>query len=459
MFNATVRAGESCSSYRMNFSRWGWLAGQIYSGGSSPIYGTLTFGRQNTPFLDGVNAYDPMGGSYAFSLIGNSGKTCGDGDTEYVSLDHGDQVSRKYRRLPGWSPCCSRSDYSVILRASKPITPITAQLKAVSVGTSKISVPAFFFVRVRACEKDVSNWSTLFPGQKLDLGWPITFPVGPWAVNLRRRSPTARPSWRWLSIASVLGRRRHRLPWRPLHHHPLPVFTLYAGYSRSGRVIQATRRASSTLMASCSTPPTPVASNYRGKMHTIANNAFNALCGWAPVAQPRLPKSSAPAPDTASPRCGSIGAYYHYIQNSYVNGVNCSFANAPSNSRCRGLFDVFSAVLDWRFLPKWDTFIGTMYSAAFGGFANGDIFPQQPCHHCRRPLPVLTKRQAGFRRFVAREIPLLQIATPPDSGWLFVEDPARCSRRSTAAWRTVTLLATTLHHGRRSLPVLTAGTI
>ena len=24
-----------------------------------------------------------------------------------------------------------------------------------------------------------------------------------------------------------------------------------------------------------------------------------------------------------------IGAYYHYIQNSYVNGVNCSFANAP----------------------------------------------------------------------------------------------------------------------------------
>jgi len=24
-------------------------------------------------------------------------------------------------------------------------------------------------------------------------------------------------------------------------------------------------------------------------------------------------------------------------------------------------------------LPKWDAYIGTMYSAAFGGIANGDI--------------------------------------------------------------------------------------
>ena len=35
--------------------------------------------------------------------------------------------------------------------------------------------------------------------------------------------------------------------------------------------------------------------------------------------------------------------------------------------------DAASAVLDWRFLPKWDWYIGTMYSVAFGGIANGDI--------------------------------------------------------------------------------------
>jgi hypothetical protein len=34
---------------------------------------------------------------------------------------------------------------------------------------------------------------------------------------------------------------------------------------------------------------------------------------------------------------------------------------------------MFSAVLDWRFLPKWDAYIGTAYSVAYGGVANGDI--------------------------------------------------------------------------------------
>ena len=31
----------------VNSSRWGWLAAQIYAGVSSPVWGTLTFGRQN----------------------------------------------------------------------------------------------------------------------------------------------------------------------------------------------------------------------------------------------------------------------------------------------------------------------------------------------------------------------------------------------------------------------------
>ena len=53
-----------------------------YLGVSSPTYGTLTVFRQNSLTLDGVLAYDPMGGSYAFSPIGWQGTTCGVGDTE-----------------------------------------------------------------------------------------------------------------------------------------------------------------------------------------------------------------------------------------------------------------------------------------------------------------------------------------------------------------------------------------
>jgi predicted porin len=53
-----------------------------YVGVDNKTFGTLTFGRQNSLTLEGVNAYDPMGGSYAFAPIGYSGKTAGAGSTE-----------------------------------------------------------------------------------------------------------------------------------------------------------------------------------------------------------------------------------------------------------------------------------------------------------------------------------------------------------------------------------------
>jgi predicted porin len=69
-------------------SRAGQFAnGQEYFGFDSKTMGTLTFGRQNSLLLDNINAYDPMGGSYAFSIIGYSGTTAGMGDTEDTRLD------------------------------------------------------------------------------------------------------------------------------------------------------------------------------------------------------------------------------------------------------------------------------------------------------------------------------------------------------------------------------------
>src|SRR3984885_3470132 len=59
-----------------------------YAGLRSPIYGTLTYGRQNALTSDGVVAYDPMSSSNAFSLIGFQGATGGAGDTENRILDN-----------------------------------------------------------------------------------------------------------------------------------------------------------------------------------------------------------------------------------------------------------------------------------------------------------------------------------------------------------------------------------
>src|SRR4029077_12811462 len=79
-------------------SRAGQFSNSVgYVGVSSSTYGTLTVFRQNSLTLDGVNAYDPLGGSYAFSPIGYSGMTCGAGDTEDCRFS----TSAKYRLTIG----------------------------------------------------------------------------------------------------------------------------------------------------------------------------------------------------------------------------------------------------------------------------------------------------------------------------------------------------------------------
>ncbi len=67
---------------------------QLYVGLASPTYGQLTFGRHKSLSNDLVGAYDPMGGSYAFSVIGYSGTpVAGMGDTAAARWDD----SFKYR--------------------------------------------------------------------------------------------------------------------------------------------------------------------------------------------------------------------------------------------------------------------------------------------------------------------------------------------------------------------------
>ena len=66
-------------------------AGQFYNsvgyiGVNSDTFGTLTFFRQNALTLDAITAYDPMGGSYAFSALGFSSSNCGAGTQKPAAL-------------------------------------------------------------------------------------------------------------------------------------------------------------------------------------------------------------------------------------------------------------------------------------------------------------------------------------------------------------------------------------
>ncbi len=178
MFNA-IGVPENQQLVPYDSSRWGWLAGQTYAGASSPIYGTLTFGRQNSPLLDATNGYDPMGGSYAFSIIGNSGKTCGDGDTETCRMT----TAIKYRENIGAFRLVamlqpvglfggSTAGYDAYNPNNGAIEGgIGGDIKNLGLGILSVDVLGAF-------NKDAVNWGTTFPGQVKVLGWPTTFPGG-----------------------------------------------------------------------------------------------------------------------------------------------------------------------------------------------------------------------------------------------------------------------------------------
>ena len=72
---------------------------QSFAGLSSPTFGTITFGRQNTLMADGIAKYDPNAASQAFSVIGLSGAAAGGGDTEDRRLDDSIKYNGKFANL------------------------------------------------------------------------------------------------------------------------------------------------------------------------------------------------------------------------------------------------------------------------------------------------------------------------------------------------------------------------
>ena len=361
-------------------SRWAWLAASNYAGISSPIAGTLTFGRQNALGLDGNNAYDPMGGSYAFSVIGYSGKNGGGGDTENgrmttlikyrVNLGDG-RFSAMVQPIGLFGGGSSGAGYNAY----------NANNGAVEVGIGgdiKHRVPGVIsWDLIGTYEKDAVNWGTFFPGPASATntqGWPTVFgPGGLKATLSNNLAGMALLKWSfgsWGDPAPIVGKG----PVAPSGPTGIPL-TLYSGY----QLIQF------------SNPSDPVTSSFRddGFMFnfvnagatllsangtTIANNAFNSQCGSGTGCTNQVFQVMwTGAKYGINRNLDIVGAYYHYIQNTFVQNVNCSPSAASGNSRCGGWLDAYSLLLDWRFLPKWDAYIGTMYSAAYGGLANGDI--------------------------------------------------------------------------------------
>jgi hypothetical protein len=67
-----------------------------------------------------------------------------------------------------------------------------------------------------------------------------------------------------------------------------------------------------------------------------------------------------------------IAAYYHYQQHSHfgtpTGGVQ--FCDGKEHTQCAGTLNAISGVIDWKFAPKWDVYLGCMYTEFNGGLSN-----------------------------------------------------------------------------------------
>jgi predicted porin len=294
-------------------------AGQFYNAvgyaGFSSAYGTLTFGRQNSLELDGVNAYDPMGGSYAFSVIGWQGTAVGGGDTEDARIS----TAVKYRAdVYNWF----RVGADVQVGGYNDNNATQGQW-AVQIGKDidlggygKLSLDAIY-----TQDKGAVKAASLAAGSAAFLAAPNTL-----AATLS-------------DDTSVML----------LAKYTYNQLRLYAGYEY-------------ITFANPSDPVTTGFTGIAGIPFLLTNiNQKNF------VNDEHLQISWTGARYAITPTLDTGIAYYHYDQNSFGK----VFCSNTSSSMCAGTMNAVSFDIDWQFAKKFDLYGGFMYSAVAGGLANG----------------------------------------------------------------------------------------
>jgi predicted porin len=287
-----------------------------YAGFSSPTYGTLTFGRQNSLELDGINAYDPMGGSYAFSVIGWQGTAVGGGRTEDARIS----TAVKYRVDVGDNWFRLGAIYQVGGYDQNNATQGEwgAQIgKDFDFGAyGKLSVDAIYTV-----DKGAVSTTALAAGSAA------------FAANPNTMGATVSDDNSWMLLAKYT-------------YHQL---RLYAGYEN-------------ITFVNPRDPLTTGFNNISGFPVLLANISQTSI-----VNPEHLQISWTGARYAITPTLDAGVAYYHYDQNSFGK----TFCANASASTCSGQLNAASFDIDWQFAKKFDLYAGFMYSANANGLANG----------------------------------------------------------------------------------------
>ncbi len=322
-------------------------AGQFYNGQgfvglSSDTYGTLTFLRQNALTLDGVNAYDPMAGAYAFSPIGFSGVVAGGGDTENAKYT----TAAKYRvnvsnfRIAALGQFGGYNDNNGSKGAWE------GQFGGdFRIGPGTLSLDGIYDYTQDAVALSLSGAPTN------NFGVP-TATMLPQTLTAQLSNNTA-----------VMA----------LAKYTVDRLRLYAGYEwmqfappSDPFTVKGTGFTDIAGDAICMGCNTAIGGT------NINSTAFSASAGFKDKI---LQVVWTGARYSLTDSVDVVGAYYHYDQNNFAlstaNLTACANLPAAKNNFCAGTMDAASGLIDWRFAPKWDTYIGTFFSQYNGGLANG----------------------------------------------------------------------------------------
>src|SRR6201982_3918927 len=314
-------------------------AGQFYNGNgyvgfSSPTYGTLTVFRQNSLTYDGVLEYDPMGAGYAFSPIGWQGITCGGGNTE--NCRH--TTSLKYRLNIGQARVAAIWQFGGY---GQDNASNGAYQFGVGGDIRNLANGVLSFDAIYSYVKD--SVSTALLGGSTDAnGNPI---------------PPFLPQVLTATISdSSAGMALARYTNGPLK--------LYAGFEQ--------------IRYSAPSDPQMAFTNIAGDFVCLGCQGFNntnisnTSFGAAGLADRIFDIYWTGAKYAVTDQVDVIAAYYHYQQHSNfgtpTGGV--MFCDGKEHAQCAGTLNAISGVVDWKFAPKWDVYLGCMFTEFNGGLSN-----------------------------------------------------------------------------------------
>jgi predicted porin len=290
-----------------------------YAGLSSPSYGTLTVGRQNSLQLDAIATYDPMALSYAFSLLGVNGQDGGSGSTQAGRWDE----SVKY--VYTYGPVHAAAMYS----NGGPASGTLGSDYGFNIGGN---YRGFSIDAVYTKEHDAVN----IKNSDSYTNGTATIPAGDLDALMSNNT-----AW------SVMGKYVYDFGGGFKDDGPAAKLTIFAGYTH---IDQAN-------------PGNSVASSFTngGYAYVADNNAFTTnknLDYYWTGAKYALPSG-----------WSFTGAYYHVDQNSYIADNTACTKGGASLSQCAGTYDQFSFLVDYAFNKHFDVYGGVTYGRVANGLA------------------------------------------------------------------------------------------